>query len=49
MDAELLGRMLPGIPILGFFCNAEIAPMRGANALFTYTGVLVLVGDAPAA
>lgn len=48
VDAELLGRMLPGIPILGFFCNAEIAPMRGVNALFTYTGVLVLVSDAPA-
>ncbi len=45
VDAELLGRMLPGVPILGFHCNAEIAPLRGANFLFTYTGVLVLVGE----
>jgi small ligand-binding sensory domain FIST len=29
-------------PILGFFCNAEIAPVSGMNHLFTYTGVLVL-------
>ena len=42
VDAEVLGRHLPDVPILGFFCNAEIAPLSGMNHLFTYTGVLVL-------
>jgi small ligand-binding sensory domain FIST len=45
VDAALLSRILPGVPLLGFFCNAEIAPLRGVNQLFTYTGVLVLVAD----
>lgn len=45
VDSEMLGRALPGVPVLGFFCNAEMAPMRGVNQLFTYTGVLVLVAD----
>jgi small ligand-binding sensory domain FIST len=44
VDSGILSAALPGLPILGFFCNAEIAPLRGANQLFTYTGVLVLVG-----
>jgi small ligand-binding sensory domain FIST len=45
VDAALLRRALPDVPLLGFFCNAEIGPLRGLNHLFTYTGVLVLVGD----
>jgi small ligand-binding sensory domain FIST len=45
VDSAALARHLPGVPILGFFCNAEIAPLRGANHLFTYTGVLVLFSD----
>ncbi len=45
VDARLLREALPGVPLLGFFCNAEIAPLRGVNRLFTYTGVLVLVGE----
>jgi small ligand-binding sensory domain FIST len=45
IDAALLSRALPDVPLLGFFCNAEIAPLRGVNHLFTYTGVLVLVGE----
>lgn len=45
VDAHLLREALPGVPLLGFFCNAEIAPLRGANRLLTYTGVLVLVGE----
>ena len=32
-------------PIAGFFGNAEIAPLRGENRLFTHTGVLALIGD----
>jgi len=45
VDSELLGRKFPGLPMLGFFCNAELAPLRGVNQLFTYTGVLLLVAD----
>lgn len=45
VDLEMLERTLPGVPLLGFFCNAEIAPLRGCNQLFTYTGVLLLVAE----
>jgi len=45
VDAAEIRRALPDVPILGFFCNAEIGPLRGENQLFTYTGVLVLVGE----
>lgn len=45
VDSAALARHLPGVPLAGFFCNAEIAPLRGANHLFTYTGVLVLFSD----
>jgi small ligand-binding sensory domain FIST len=45
VDSGLLQEALPGVPLLGFQCNAELAPMRGVNRLFTYTGVLILVGD----
>src|SRR5262245_23165154 len=45
VDSAALARHLPGVPLLGFFCNAEIAPLRGANHLFTYTGVLVLFSE----
>jgi len=45
VDAAHLSAAFPGVPLLGFFSNAEIAPMRGVNQVFTYTGVLVLVGE----
>jgi small ligand-binding sensory domain FIST len=45
VDSALLAEGLPGVPLLGFFCNAELAPLRGVNHLFTYSGVLVLVGE----
>jgi small ligand-binding sensory domain FIST len=45
VDSAALTRHLPGVPLLGFSCNAEIAPLRGANHLFTYTGVLVLFSE----
>ena len=45
VDAALLREALPDVPLLGFFCNAEIGPLGGLNQLFTYTGVLVLVAD----
>ncbi len=43
VDASFLREALPGVPVLGLFCNAEIAPLCGANQLFTCTGVLVLI------
>ncbi len=45
VDSAALARHLPGVPLLGFSCNAEIAPLRGANHLFTYSGVLVLFSE----
>jgi small ligand-binding sensory domain FIST len=45
VDSRVLQETLPGVPLLGFHCNAELAPLRGCNRLFTYTGVLILVGD----
>jgi len=45
VDSAALARHLPGVPLLGFSCNAELAPLRGANHLLTYTGVLVLFSD----
>lgn len=45
IDSAYLSRQFGGLPIVGFFGNAEIAPLRGANRLFTYTGVLALVGE----
>ena len=45
VDSAALTRHLPGMPLLGFSCNAEIAPLRGANHLFTHTGVLVLFSE----
>jgi small ligand-binding sensory domain FIST len=45
VDSAALARHLPGVPLLGFSCNAELAPLRGANHLFTYTGVLVLFSE----
>lgn len=45
IDAAEIHSALPDVPILGFFCNAEIGPLKGENQLFTYTGVLVLVGE----
>jgi small ligand-binding sensory domain FIST len=45
VDTALLQQALPGVPLLGFFCNAEIGPLRGLNQLFTYTGVLLLIAE----
>ncbi len=46
IDTAYLSRSFGDLPIAGFFGNAEIAPLRGANRLFTYTGVLALFRDA---
>lgn len=45
IDSGFLGAALPGVPVIGFFGNAEIAPMSGENHVFTYTGVLALISE----
>jgi small ligand-binding sensory domain FIST len=45
IDTAYISAALGDLPIAGFFGNAEIAPLRGQNRLFTYTGVLALIGD----
>ena len=45
IDTAYISSALGDLPIAGFFGNAEIAPLRGRNRLFTYTGVLALIGD----
>ena len=45
IDGAYLARAFGELPIIGFFGNAEIAPLRGANRLFTYTGVLALFSE----
>jgi len=45
IDSRMLGEAFPGLPLIGFFSNAEIGPLHGLNQLFTYTGVLLLIAD----
>jgi small ligand-binding sensory domain FIST len=45
VDSAYIARRFGDLPIAGFFGNAEIAPLRGRNHLFTYTGVLALCGE----
>jgi small ligand-binding sensory domain FIST len=49
VDIAYIGRRFGDLPVAGFFGNAEIAPLRGRNHVFTYTGVLVLCGEGAAA
>jgi small ligand-binding sensory domain FIST len=42
VDSAYIARQFPRLPVAGVFGNAEIAPLRGRNCLFTYTGVLAL-------
>ena len=42
IDTAYINSTLGDLPIIGFFGNAEFAPLSGRNHLFTYTGVLVL-------
>jgi small ligand-binding sensory domain FIST len=46
IDTAFISGALGDLPIIGFFGNAEIAPLRGATRLFTHTGVLALVSEA---
>lgn len=45
IDTAYISGALGALPIIGFFGNAEIAPLGGAAHLLTYTGVLVLVAE----
>jgi len=45
IDSAFLSRQFGGLPIIGFFGNAEFAPLRGVSRLLSYTGVLALVGE----
>ncbi len=41
-DLELLQRRFPGMPLIGFYGNGEIAPINGVNELLQYSAVLGL-------
>jgi small ligand-binding sensory domain FIST len=41
-DLKLLQSMLPGMPLIGFYGNGEIAPVNGVNELLQYSAVLGL-------
>lgn len=41
-DLELMQRRFPGMPLIGFYGNGEIAPINGVNELLQYSAVLGL-------
>ena len=41
-DLELLQQRFPGMPLIGFYGNGEIAPINGVNELLQYSAVLGL-------
>jgi small ligand-binding sensory domain FIST len=41
-DLELLQMRFPGMPLIGFYGNGEIAPVNGVNELLQYSAVLGL-------
>jgi len=45
VDAAYIAQRFGDLPVAGFFGNAELAPLRDRNLLFTHTGVLALFGD----
>lgn len=45
VDVDLFKRYLGDIPLMGFYTYAEIAPIRRANYLHNYSGVLLLVSE----
>lgn len=42
LDLQLIQRQFPGMPLIGFYGNGEIAPFNGGNQLFQYATVLGL-------
>jgi small ligand-binding sensory domain FIST len=45
MDLELLKKRYPGMPMIGFYGNGEIAPVNGENQLLQYSAVLGLFAE----
>ncbi len=41
-DLDLVKQRFPGLPLIGFYGNGEIAPLHGASQLFQYSAVLGL-------
>lgn len=41
-DLDLVRRRFPGLPLIGFYGNGEIAPLNGTNQLLQYAAVLGL-------
>lgn len=39
LDLRLMQRQFPGMPLIGFYGNGEIAPFNGSNQLFQYAAV----------
>lgn len=44
-DIEMINHSFPDTPVVGFFGNAEFAPVRGGNLVHNYTGVLTLIAE----
>jgi small ligand-binding sensory domain FIST len=47
IDTAYIRNAFSGLPLAGFFGYAEIAPLRGRARLHNYSGVMVLVSEAP--
>ncbi|MER3447063.1 MAG: hypothetical protein C4291_09560 [Candidatus Dadabacteria bacterium] len=45
IDTAYINHILGDVPIIGFFGNSELAPLKGTNRLFTYTGALALISE----
>lgn len=43
-DLALIKTLFPNLPLIGFYGNGEIAPIRGKNELLQYSAVLGLFG-----
>jgi len=41
-DLLLLKEQFPGMPLIGFYGNGEIAPVNGVSELLQYSAVLAL-------
>jgi small ligand-binding sensory domain FIST len=46
IDTAYIRQALGDFPMIGFFGGYELAPLRRANHLFAYTGVLALIAEA---
>jgi len=44
-DVNAIREHFGDLPVIGFHGNFELAPFRGTNSLYTYSGVLLLVAD----